>query len=412
MRLLGVISTEQRLVVVEDTRELAPLHPHVVLLQTRPPNIEGAGAVSMRDLVRQTLRMRPDRLVVGEVRGAEVVDLLTAFNTGHEGGCGTVHANSAADVVPRLEALAALGGLRREALHRLVVAAIDAVVHLDRAPDGHRYVSTLASVVDATDTVGIEPQLTAAADGTVNRPRRRAGEPRLLSDNRMRLLQVVAAVCAAAAVWWRVPAPPTRGPFRLLRNRRFEWVQTLASWRRRRPHRSQARTVGALTAALASELRSGQPPDRAMQSVLGGWGGPIPGRYVPDSDVVTLLHRWACIPGWGGLAAIAICWRVADSTGAGLADALDRIGEAMRHEYEVAAEVEGQLASVRATASVLVSLPAVAVAMGHLLGAKPIAVLFGTVTGAACLAVGAVFAGTGWWWLTHQVESVRKTLRW
>ncbi len=84
----------------------------------------------------------------------------------------------------------------------------------------------------------------------------------------------------------------------------------------------------------------------------------------------------------------------------------------MRHEYEVAAEVEGQLASVRATASVLVSLPAVAVAMGHLLGAKPIEVLLGTATGAACLAVGAVFAGTGWWWLTRQVESVRKTLRW
>ena len=92
--------------------------------------------MSMQDLVRQTLRMRPDRLVVGEVRGAEVVDLLTAFNTGHEGGCGTVHANSAADVVPRLEALAALGGLRREALQRLVVAAIDAVVHLERAADG------------------------------------------------------------------------------------------------------------------------------------------------------------------------------------------------------------------------------------------------------------------------------------
>ncbi len=177
--LLGVVSPKERLVVVEDTRELAPLHPHVVRLQTRPPNIEGAGAVSMQDLVRQTLRMRPDRLVVGEVRGAEVVDLLTAFNTGHDGGCGTVHANSAVDVVPRLEALAALGGLRREALHRLVVAAIDAVVHLERAPDGHRYVSTLATVIDATDTVRVEPQLTAAADGTVrNHDAESPGSPR------------------------------------------------------------------------------------------------------------------------------------------------------------------------------------------------------------------------------------------
>jgi pilus assembly protein CpaF len=165
--LLGVVRAEERLVVVEDTRELAPLHPHVVLLQTRPPNIEGAGAVSLQDLVRQTLRMRPDRLVVGEVRGPEVVDLLTAFNTGHDGGCGTVHANSAADVVPRLEALAALGGLQRQALHRLVAAAIDAVVHLERAADGRRFVSTVASVVDASDALWVEPRLAATPDGVV-----------------------------------------------------------------------------------------------------------------------------------------------------------------------------------------------------------------------------------------------------
>ncbi|MCZ3385774.1 MAG: TadA family conjugal transfer-associated ATPase [Actinomycetia bacterium] len=165
--LLGAVSAEERLVVVEDTRELAPRHPHVVLLQTRPPNIEGAGAVSLQDLVRQTLRMRPDRLVIGEVRGPEVVDLLTAFNTGHDGGCGTVHANSADAVIPRLEALAALGGLRRDALHRLVAAAIDAVVHLQRAEDGRRYVSTIAEVVDATDALRVEARLTASPDGVV-----------------------------------------------------------------------------------------------------------------------------------------------------------------------------------------------------------------------------------------------------
>ncbi len=168
--LLGVVAADERLVVVEDTRELAPQHPHVVLLQTRPPNIEGAGAVSMQDLVRQTLRMRPDRVVVGEVRGAEVVDLLTAFNTGHDGGCGTVHANSAHDLMPRLEALAGLGGLAREALHRLVAAAIEAVVHLERAPDGQRYVSTIATVVDGGASVGIRAGLGATADGVVVDP--------------------------------------------------------------------------------------------------------------------------------------------------------------------------------------------------------------------------------------------------
>ena len=115
--LLGEVDPCERLVVVEDTRELAPRHPHVVRAQTRPPNIEGAGAVTLQHLVRQTLRMRPDRIVVGEVRGAEVVDLLTALNTGHAGGCSTVHANSAVDVVARLEALGALGGLSRFAVH-------------------------------------------------------------------------------------------------------------------------------------------------------------------------------------------------------------------------------------------------------------------------------------------------------
>ncbi|MEO8106431.1 MAG: TadA family conjugal transfer-associated ATPase [Actinomycetes bacterium] len=160
--LLGVVPTHERLIVVEDTRELAPHHPHAVFLQTRPPNIEGAGAVSMQDLVRQTLRMRPDRLVIGEVRGPEVIDLLTAFNTGHEGGCGTVHANSPADVIPRLEALAVLGGLPRESLHRLVAPAVDAVVHLERDSAGRRYVSTVADVVENSGCLAVTPIVTVA----------------------------------------------------------------------------------------------------------------------------------------------------------------------------------------------------------------------------------------------------------
>ncbi|GAA3313807.1 hypothetical protein GCM10020219_026710 [Nonomuraea dietziae] len=105
----------------------------MVRLETRPANLEGAGGVGLRDLVRQALRMRPDRLVVGEVRGAEVVDLLAALNTGHEGGCGTLHANTAADVPPRLEALACAAGLSREAVHSQLAAALDVVVHLSRA---------------------------------------------------------------------------------------------------------------------------------------------------------------------------------------------------------------------------------------------------------------------------------------
>ena len=104
--MLGLVDPAERIVIVEDATELRPAHPHVVGLEARPANIEGAGLVTVRDLVRQALRMRPDRLVVGEVRGAEVVDLLAALNTGHEGGCGTIHANSATDVPARFEALA------------------------------------------------------------------------------------------------------------------------------------------------------------------------------------------------------------------------------------------------------------------------------------------------------------------
>ncbi len=109
--LLGHVSPIERLVCVEDAGELRPDHPQFVRLVSRPPNIEGEGEVTLRDLVRQGLRMRPDRIIVGEVRGAEVCELLSALNTGHDGGAGTVHANSPAEVPARLEALAALGGL-------------------------------------------------------------------------------------------------------------------------------------------------------------------------------------------------------------------------------------------------------------------------------------------------------------
>ena len=149
--LLGLVPADERVVVVEETGELAPRHPHVVLLEGRPANVEGAGAVTLADLVRQALRMRPDRLVVGEVRGAEVVQLLTAFNTGHEGCLGTVHANSAADVPARIEALALGAGMGRDAVRSQLGAGLGAVVHLARAPDGRRLVREVAVVLPTDD---------------------------------------------------------------------------------------------------------------------------------------------------------------------------------------------------------------------------------------------------------------------
>lgn len=145
--LLGLVPPDQRIVIAEDSRELNPAHPHVVRLEGRPVNAEQRGAITLTDLVRQALRMRPDRLVVGEVRGAEIADLLTAMNTGHEGGCGTVHANSAGDVPARLEALAALGQLGRAALHAQLAAALDLVVHVRRHPSGRREVTELHVLV-------------------------------------------------------------------------------------------------------------------------------------------------------------------------------------------------------------------------------------------------------------------------
>jgi pilus assembly protein CpaF len=135
---LGTVAADQRIVCVEDAAELAPAHPHLVKLVARCANVEGVGEVTLRDLVRQALRMRPDRIVVGEVRGAEVVDLLAALNTGHDGGAGTVHANKPAEVPARLEALASLGGLDRAALHSQLAAAVQVVVHVSRNRTGTR----------------------------------------------------------------------------------------------------------------------------------------------------------------------------------------------------------------------------------------------------------------------------------
>lgn len=141
---LGAVPAHERIVCVEDAAELEPPHPHLVKLVARSANVEGVGEVTVRELVKQALRMRPDRIVVGEVRGAEVVDLLAALNTGHDGGAGTVHANSPAEVPARLEALAAVGGLDRAALHSQLAAALQVLVHVSRDRAGRRRLGEIA----------------------------------------------------------------------------------------------------------------------------------------------------------------------------------------------------------------------------------------------------------------------------
>ena len=136
--LLGAVGPTERILIIEDTAELRPTHPHTVTLVSQQANAEGEGEITMAELLRQALRMRPDRIVVGEIRGREVVDLLAALNTGHDGGAGTLHANSLTEVPARMEALAALGGLGRDALHAQLAAAVDVVLTMRRGPDGVR----------------------------------------------------------------------------------------------------------------------------------------------------------------------------------------------------------------------------------------------------------------------------------
>lgn len=172
--LLAAVDPRERVVCVEDAEELRPRHPHVVRLVARPANIEGAGGVTLRDLVRQALRMRPDRLIVGEVRGGEVCDLLAALNTGHDGGAGTVHANSAREVPARMEALAATGGLPRDALHSQLAAAVQIVLHMHRLPSGARVLDTVAVLGRDPHTdhhaVTVRPVWTRTDGWTAERP--------------------------------------------------------------------------------------------------------------------------------------------------------------------------------------------------------------------------------------------------
>lgn len=154
--LLTAVPISERIVTIEDVAELRPRHPHHVSLEARQPNLEGAGGISLARLVRESLRMRPDRLIVGECRGEEVRELLSALNTGHDGGAGTLHASGLADVPARLEALGALAGLDPTALARQVVSAFTVVLHLVRSPEGTRRIAHAGRFVLVAERLGIE----------------------------------------------------------------------------------------------------------------------------------------------------------------------------------------------------------------------------------------------------------------
>jgi pilus assembly protein CpaF len=165
--LLGLVPADERIVVAEECAEVVVDHPHVARLQCRIANQENRGAVNLRTLVRQALRMRPDRVVVGEVRGPEVLDLLAAMNTGHDGCAATVHANGVEDVMARIEALAAPAGLGRDALHAQVASAVQVVVHLVR-DKGKRRLASIGTLDRGFGETEVLPAVAFDAEGTAS----------------------------------------------------------------------------------------------------------------------------------------------------------------------------------------------------------------------------------------------------
>jgi pilus assembly protein CpaF len=158
--LSGVIPASERIITIEDSAELQLHQDHVVRLETRPPSIEGTGTITQRDLVRNALRMRPDRIIVGEVRGAEVIDMLQAMNTGHDGSLSTIHANSTRDALTRLETMVLMAGISfpERAIREWICSAVDLIVQLARLSDGTR------RVVAVSEILGMEGNIITTQD--------------------------------------------------------------------------------------------------------------------------------------------------------------------------------------------------------------------------------------------------------
>ena len=166
--LTGFIEPGERVITCEDSAELQLQQPHVVRLETRPPNIEGSGAVTMRELVKNCLRMRPERIIVGEVRGPEAFDLLQAMNTGHDGSMGTLHANSPREALSRVESMITMGGfsLPARTIREMIVGSIDVVIQATRLRDGSRRIINITEVMGLEgDTIVLQDVLTYEIDG-------------------------------------------------------------------------------------------------------------------------------------------------------------------------------------------------------------------------------------------------------
>lgn len=162
-----IISPDERLITIEDAAELKLAQPHIITLESRPPNIEGKGEITIRDLVRNALRMRPDRIIIGEVRGKETLDMLQAMNTGHDGSLATVHANSPKDLISRLETMTLMSdiNLSTNSVKRMIVAALHLIIHLDRFPDGKRRITNISEVLFNNKEIEVKDILVFKQEG-------------------------------------------------------------------------------------------------------------------------------------------------------------------------------------------------------------------------------------------------------
>ena len=247
--LLGLCHPGERLVLIEDASELNPVHPHVVQLESRHGNLEGGGEVDLGELVRQALRMRPDRLVVGECRGAEVRELLTAMNTGHTGGGGTIHANAAGAVPARLTALGALAGLGQDAVRLQVASALDIVVHVARSRHG-RYVACVGVLTEASGGLGVAVALENSGGQLVTGPAWEGLALRLGMDPRL--------------------APQARGPVQ---------VQTQTQVETQTRKRALAQSISQADGGAAAPWPPASDPDAAGSAL---WAQPDGSERGPD----------------------------------------------------------------------------------------------------------------------------------
>ena len=177
--LTNYIDREERIITCEDSAELQLQQPHVVRLETRPPNLEGEGEITMRDLVKNCLRMRPERIVVGEVRGPEVFDLLQAMNTGHDGSMGTIHSNSPRECLNRIESMIAMGGfpLPQKTVREIIVGSIDVIIQAARLRDGSRRITHI------TEVIGMEGDVIITQDLVLYHIKGEDAQGRLIGDH-------------------------------------------------------------------------------------------------------------------------------------------------------------------------------------------------------------------------------------